>query len=290
MKDFAATAWTLADRLLPTLGADAGWGWLTPAGPVPLPFVVLAAVFGLCVGSFLNVVIHRLPRDGSIVWPGSHCPGCARPLAAWENVPLLSFAVLRGRCRGCQKPIGWRYPAIEATGGAIAAFTMLWLGPTPAAVFAGTFLFLLLAIAVVDLEHRIIPDELSAGVLGLGLWARGPAPDALLAAVCGALFGFFLLLLLAAGYRHVRGQEGLGGGDIKLAAGLGAFLGVPGVLLTLMGAASAGALVGLTMMALGRAGPKSALPFGTFLAPAAAAVLIAGAPLWRAYLGLSGTP
>lgn len=283
---FLSTQWP--ETALAALGGEAGWGWLALASFVPPAWVALAAGLGLCVGSFLNVVIHRLPRGTSIVWPASHCPTCARALAAWENLPLLSFLALGGRCRTCRTPIGWRYPLIEALGGLIAGGTVAWLGITPAALFAGAFFFLLLAIAAVDLEHRIIPDELSAGVLGLGLWARGPALDGLLPAACGALFGFGLLLLIATGYRRVRGQDGLGGGDIKLAAGLGAFLGVPGVLLALVAAAAAGAIVGIAIMVLGRGGPRTALPFGTLLAPAAAATLVAGPPLWRAYLGLAG--
>jgi leader peptidase (prepilin peptidase) / N-methyltransferase len=269
-------------------GPEAAWGWLAPAGPAPWPVAAFAAVTGACLGSFVNVVIHRLPRGQSLAWPGSHCPRCGHVLALWENIPLLSFALLRGRCRACRGVIAWRYPAVEALCAGLFAGAVLWLGMGPAALGAAAFAVALVAIAWIDAEHRIIPDELSAGLVAWGLWVRGPTLTGLAAGLAGALAGFLSLWAVAWIYRRVRGEEGLGGGDVKLAAGLGAFLGLPGLLLTLVGSAAAGSLVGLWLIARGEGSGRTALPYGAFLAPAALAVLVAGPALWRAYLSLTG--
>ena len=269
-------------------GPEAAWGWLAPAAAAPWPAVAVAAVTGACLGSFLNVVIHRLPRGESLAWPGSHCPACGHGLAAWENLPLVSYAWLRGRCRECRGAIPWRYPAVEALGAALCGGAVLWLGLGAAAVWAAAFALGLTAIAWIDAEHRIIPDELSAGLVACGLWARGPSLEGFLTGVAGALAGFLSLWAVAWLYRRVRGEDGLGGGDVKLAAGLGAFLGLPGLLLTVVGSAAAGTAVGLWLMLRGRGDGRTALPYGAFLAPAALAALVAGPALWRAYLTLTG--
>jgi leader peptidase (prepilin peptidase)/N-methyltransferase len=267
---------------------QAAWGWLAPGVPPTWPAVAAAAVFGLCFGSFLNVVIHRLPRAESLVWPSSRCPACGHALAAWENVPLVSFAALRGRCRSCRSAIAWRYPVVEALAAGITAGAVAWLGVGTAAVLASTFVLALVAIAWIDAEHRIIPDELSALLVALGLWARGPSWQGLATGAVGALAGFGALWGVAWAYRRVRGEDGLGGGDVKLAAGLGAVLGLPGLLLSVIVSAAAGSAVGLWMLMRGQATGKTALPYGTFLAPAALLCLVAGPFLWRGYLALAG--
>jgi len=267
---------------------EAGWGWLAAATPAPWPYVVVAALFGLCFGSFLNVVIFRLPNDRSIVWPASHCPRCQRVLPAWENVPLLSYVFLGARCRGCRAPIAWRYPLVEALGGLTAAVAVWRWGLGPAALWAAAFALFLIAVAWIDAEHRIIPDELSAGLLAFGLFARGLDGHGLTVSAAGALAGVAFLGIAAWTYRRVRGIEGLGGGDVKLAAGLGAFLGLPGLVLTLLLASAAGSAIGLFLMVRGRAGSQSALPFGTFLAAAAVCTLALGPALWQGYLTLVG--
>jgi len=267
---------------------EAAWGWLAPAAAAPWPVVAFAAATGVCFGSFLNVVIHRLPRGQSLAWPGSHCPACGHALAVWENLPLVSFALLRGRCHACRSPIAWRYPLVEALCGGLCAGAVLWLGMGAAALWAAAFAVVLVAIAWIDAEHRIIPDELSAGLVALGLWARGPSLVGLTAGLAGALAGFLTLWAVAWVYRRVRGAEGLGGGDVKFAAGLGAFLGLPGLLLTIVGSAAAGSAVGLWLVARGRGSGRTALPYGAFLAPAALAAMVAGPALWRGYLSLTG--
>jgi leader peptidase (prepilin peptidase)/N-methyltransferase len=267
---------------------ESGWGWLTQGGPVGVVALLFSGFLGLCLGSFLNVLIHRLPRDESVVWPGSHCPKCAHRLAVWENLPLVSFVMLGGRCRACRAAIHWRYPVVELVSALVMVGAVLVLGVGPATVGAALFVLALFAIAWIDAEHRIIPDELSFGLLAVGLLVRGPDLQGVLTALVGAALGFLALALVAVGYRRLRGRDGLGGGDVKLAAALGAFLGPPGLLLTIVLAALAGSLAGIALIASGRGSGATALPFGTFLAPAAVVVLVAGPALWRGYMMLAG--
>ncbi len=275
--------------LLQTAWSPQGaWGWLTPGEPPTAPALAAAGLLGLCLGSFVNVLIHRLPRGESVVWPASRCPRCAHSLAPWENLPLVSFALLGGRCGTCRSPISWRYPAVEAFAAALAMVATAWLGVSGAALGSVFFTLCLLAVAWIDAEHRIVPDELSLALFVGGVLVRGATLEGAAVALLGAALGFAFLWAVAWGYRAVRSADGLGGGDIKLAAGLGAFLGPPGALLTVILAAAAGSLVGGVLIAAGRGSGRTALPFATFLAPSAVLTLIVGSPLWRAYLGLAG--
>jgi prepilin signal peptidase PulO-like enzyme (type II secretory pathway) len=183
--------------------------------------LVVAILFGAVLGSFINVVIYRLPRGMSLAHPPSHCPGCGRRVQPWDNIPVLSYLLLRGRCRGCGVRIPLRYPIVE-----------------------------------------------------------------LLAAALTVLVGGGGLFLIAVGYRRITGREGLGMGDVKLMAMVGAFLGWQGALATVLFGSLAGSLVGLGLMVGGRGNRLTALPFGTFLAPAAWVVLFAGEVLWARYLAL----
>jgi leader peptidase (prepilin peptidase)/N-methyltransferase len=194
--------------------------------------------------------------------------------------------LLGARCRSCRASISWRYPLVEALGGAVLALAVWRWGLGPAALGASAFAFFLIAVAWIDAEHRIIPDELSAGLVAFGLWCRGWSAAGVLQAAAGAAAGMLELGGLAWAYRRVRGIDGLGGGDVKLAAGLGAFLGLPGLVVTLMLASAAGSVAGLVLIARGKADGQTALPFGTFLAGAAAAALVLGPSWWRAYLAL----
>ena len=221
---------------------------------------------GLILGSFANTVADRLPAGASLVRPRSHCPGCRRVLAWWELIPLLSFVLLRGRCRSCGRPVGFRTPLVELTIGVLGGLIALRLDLTP----AGLVLLLLVAglavLGVIDLEQGLLPDSLTWPLLAGGLawsWAVGPGWrwSVLGLAICGG--GVWLVGL---GYRLVRGRPGLGGGDPKLAAALGAWLGPQTGLLALAFGAGGGALYGLGLIALGRAGFKTALPLGPFLA------------------------
>jgi leader peptidase (prepilin peptidase)/N-methyltransferase len=247
--------------------------------------LALGAVFG----SFINVVIYRLPRGLSLVRPGSSCPGCRRPVRPHENIPLLSYLILRGRCRGCGMRISLRYPLIEAFAAGLTLLVVRVSAGPWAAAFGVIFALALLAVVFIDLDFRIIPDRITlpGTILGV-LWALcGPFP--LLDSLLGVLTGGGGLLLIALGYQRVTGREGLGMGDVKLMAMVGAFLGWQGALGTVLCGSLVGSLVGGALILGGRGTRLTALPFGTFLAPAAWLVLFVGHDLWAAYLSLFPT-
>lgn len=270
------------------IAAILGWApWgaaVVGASFTPMAYAVLFAL-GLCFGSFLNVVIHRLPRGQSIVSPPSACPACGHAIRPFDNVPVLSWLVLSGRCRDCRNPIPWRYPAVELAAGLLVVLLAAQLGPRAALVPALGFSLALLAVALIDWDHRIIPDEISLGGTVVGLFARGVTFAGVAEGLTGALVGGGALWLVASAYRRATGVDGLGGGDVKLAAMIGAFLGWPGVFLTIFGAAAAGSLAGGALLLLKRADRRTALPFGTFLAPAAVLAGVVGPFLWRWYTG-----
>jgi leader peptidase (prepilin peptidase) / N-methyltransferase len=239
--------------------------------------IAVAAAYGLVFGSFLNVVVHRLPRGMSLVRPGSHCPACGAPVRWFDNVPVVSYLLLGGHCRACRATISPRYPLVELASGALAAAVVARFGLTLLGLEAMLLVMLLLPLALIDLEHHLLPDVLTLPgiVLGLaGSVAGGFVP--LLDSVIGALVGAAVPYAVIVVYRRLRGVEGMGLGDVKLLAMIGAFLGWRGVLLTLGLAATAGALLGLTLIAVGRGRRDTELPFGTFLAGAATVVLFAG--------------
>lgn len=255
------------------------------AGGSSLAPYVCAAVVGACFGSFVNVLIYRLPRNLGVVAGRSFCPACGRRIAWYDNLPLISWLLLRGRCRQCRAVIGWRYPLVELAG-AVCAVVGCWrFGVGAAGAAAGFFLLWLLAIAVIDWEHMVIPHTLTisgalVGVTTAVMTGLGPERS-----VLGAAVGAGLVWAVSGAYQLVRGQPGMGGGDVMLMGMIGAFLGpwpVPAVLF-------AGALFGTAYVLLhdrGRLNGDAKLPFGTFLAAAAGVVLIAGEPLLRWYLAL----
>ena len=183
---------------------------------------------GACIGSFLNVVIHRLPRGESIVSPRSRCPGCGRPIRAWENIPIASFIALGGKCAGCGEAISWRYPAVEML--TAAGFGAIFLLDGPGIPLLRDLLFfsLLIPIAFIDIDHRIIPDELSLGGLAAGILLSFLPGGDWKGSVAGALLGGGILYATAFLYEKIAGREGMGGGDIKLLAMIGAFTGGAG--------------------------------------------------------------
>ena len=264
------------------------WGASAPgAAFTPLAYAVLFA-FGLCLGSFLNVVIHRLPRGASLAWPPSACPACGHAIRPYDNVPVLSWILLRAKCRDCGARISIRYPAVELAAGVLVTVLAALLGPRLALLPAAAFALALLAVALIDLDFRIIPDELSVGGVVVGLFARGFTIDGVLAGLIGTLVGAGSLYLVAAAYRKATGVEGLGGGDVKLAGMIGAFLGWPGVFLTIFSAAFAGSVIGVLLIRAGKGTRRTALPFGTLLAPAAVFAAILGPAIWQWYGGLFG--
>jgi len=241
---------------------------------------VAAFLVGACIGSFLNVVIHRLPRGESIVSPRSRCPGCGRAIRAWENIPIVSFIVLGGKCAGCGGGISWRYPAVElltATG-----FATIFLLDDPGIPLLRDLLFfsLLVPITFIDVDHRIIPDELSLGGLAAGLLLSFLPGGEWKASVMGALLGGGILYATAFLYEKVRGAEGMGGGDIKLLAMIGAFVGWRGTLTTIFFGAFLGAAGGILAMRKGGEGLKTAIPFGPYLCVAALLSRYLGGGFW----------
>ncbi len=262
---------------------DAEWFvWVreTTAGRV---FLLL---LGLVLGSFANVVIYRLPRGRSLIFPGSRCPSCGSRIAPWENIPVLSYIALRGRCRHCGAPIPIRYPFVEAAGAVLALFAAKAADTPAEAIASFTFCLLLLVLLFIDLDHRLLPDVLTlpglaAGLLWSALWGKGLA-----ASVVGAVVGGGSLLLFALGYKAATGREGMGMGDVKMMSMVGAFLGWRGAVLTVVAGSLAGSIAAAVLLSAGRARRHTALPFGVFLAPGAWLALFAGDAIWAWYLGL----
>ncbi len=248
------------------------------------PFAVaLAAV----LGSFLNVCISRLPRGESLVRPTSHCPRCGTPIRARDNVPLLSFLLLRGRCRACREPISWRYPVVEALAIALAVLVLWRLGPTWAGLRAFALGLLLIAATFTDLETRLIPDRLTLPglLLGLGLQLH-PAPGpGLRDGLVGALVAGGLFFAIAWLSPHVFGREGMGGGDVKLAAMMGAFLGLPLVMVAVFLGVLAGGAAAVLLLACRLRHLGEYLAFGPFLALGGLVAAVWGPSLLAWYLG-----
>jgi leader peptidase (prepilin peptidase)/N-methyltransferase len=270
---------------------------------------------GTLVGSFANVCIHRLPRSQSVVRPRSRCPACGAPIAFYDNVPIVSWLLLRGRCRHCAAAISLRYPFIEAAVGMLFLLAALFWGPTPLAASAALLSAAGVVLVATDLESRVLPDEVTLGTLAVGVLlaglrdvlARSPENPFRLAgshtaeAVLGAAFGAALLLGVRAAYKAVRGGEGMGLGDVKMIAMIGAFTGPAGVLLTLLFASLSGSLVGLSLALARRlswtgarrfreAPAGSAIPFARragLLVDTGGHVVAAG-PRWREIPGGAG--
>lgn len=251
-------------------------------------FAWVAAV-GLVVGSYLNVVIHRIPRGESTVVSRSRCPGCSGAIRPWDNIPLLSFLLLRGRCRSCGAAISWRYPAIEALTAACFTASLLRFGWSWETPLAWLFSSLLIALAGIDLEHFILPDRITLPGIVAGLLLSSLVGwQTWWMALLGAAVGAGILLLVYAAWLAIRREEGLGLGDLKMLAMIGAFLGWQQVLVTLFLASLAGSLVGLGLMAMGRAGRRTALPFGVFLAVGGLVALFFGSWIADVYQGAVG--
>jgi leader peptidase (prepilin peptidase) / N-methyltransferase len=244
----------------------------------------VVVVIGLVIGSFLNVVIARVPERRSLVHPRSACPGCGTTIAWYDNIPILSFLALRGRCRACAITIPWRYPLVESLTAALFLAAYLAFGPTLDAVVAAVLLAALVAITAIDLQCQIIPDVISlpgilAGCLANVATGRVPWVDSLLGVVVGG--GLFMVIILASG-------GGMGGGDMKLGAMLGAFLGWKVLLVAVFVAVILGGTLALVLIASGKRGRKDPIPFGPFLATGGAAGLFYGERVVRWYLGSFG--
>jgi leader peptidase (prepilin peptidase)/N-methyltransferase len=241
-------------------------------------------LFGLLVGSFLNVCIYRIPRRESLAWPASHCTSCNRPLSWFENVPVVSWAVLRGRCRTCHASIAPTYPIVELTTAVLFAGGYLIYGWTPLLAVRLLFTCAMIVLFVIDLQHRILPNVITLPGIVVGLAFSAVLPPGWLASTIGAIVGGGALYLIAEAWYRVRGVEGLGMGDVKMLAMIGAFLGWRLTLVTLMLASFSGSVIGVSLIASGRRSMQAALPFGTFLAVGALVAAVYGDTLLAWYL------
>jgi len=249
--------------------------------------VLIGAVFGAVIGSFLNVCIYRLPRGASVVVPASACPRCGHELAWFENVPIVSWLVLRGRCRACRASIGIRYPLVEAITAVIFAWAWWAYGGTPV-LLASRLVFgcALIVLFAIDLEHHLLPNVITLPGIAVGFLFSLFTEPGWRSSLIGILAGGGVLFAVAEAYYRVRHEEGLGMGDVKMLAMVGAFLGWQMTLMTLMMASLCGSLIGLLLIVTRRGGLKYALPFGTFLALGAAAAATVGPAVLNWYLGL----
>ncbi len=281
------------------------FGWL--AQPGVLPWVALA--FGLCVGSFLNVVIHRLPKILERAWreecaeltgaplapqpaynlvaPRSACPQCGRGIRAWENIPVLSWLALRGRCAGCESRISLKYPAVEILAGLGAAYATWRFGATATALGAALFIWFTIALAFIDQATGLLPDNLTLPLVWLGLLLNlGNAFTSLQEAVLGAAGGYLALWLVYQAYKLATGKEGMGYGDFKMNAAVGAFLGWKMLPLVILLSSLVGLLFGALQMFLarGRWDGGFRFHFGPYLAIAGIVAMFWGEPITRWYL------
>ena len=282
------------------------WQNLEVASPVLIG--VFAALFGLVIGSFLNVCIVRIPEGKSIVMPASACPKCGAAIKPWDNIPVLSWLLLGGKCRGCKQPISWMYPVVELLTGALFLGCYLAFGLTTEALKWAIFSALLVVLVFTDMRERILPNVVNysgfaAALLlslvtkpsdGIALWIANrvfefppPAPVISLAdALLGAAFGSGLLWLVAELYFRLRKREGMGLGDVKMMLMAGAFLGLKRTLLTILAGSVLGSVLGMAFMLAKRKESNYELPFGTFLGMAAVLVMFFGTPLVNWYLSL----
>jgi leader peptidase (prepilin peptidase) / N-methyltransferase len=265
-------------------------------------------VFGLTIGSFLNVCILRIPERKSIVLPASACPKCGAPIHAYDNIPVLSYAILRGKCRACKTPISWMYPVVELLTGALFLGCWLAFGLTPLALKWAAFSAIMVVLVFTDLRERILPDVVNYTGFAIGLaislftppadgtaaWLSNklfafppPMPAvSLMDALLGAAVGSSLLWVVGEAYFRMRGREGMGLGDVKMMLMAGAFLGVKRTFLTIFVGSILGSLLGVAFILAKRKGTDYELPFGSFLGAAAILVVFFGTPLVSWYTSL----
>jgi len=249
---------------------------------------IVSIIFGALIGSFLNVCIFRLPKEESIVTPGSHCPHCQKPIKFYDNVPLVSYILLNGRCRYCKESISIQYPLVEGITALVSLILFMKFGPTLSYLFYFSFVAALIVISVIDLYHQIIPDVISLPGIGVGLLASLAIPQiSFIDSLIGALLGGGCLFIVATLYQWLFKREGMGGGDVKLLAMIGAFLGWKAVILTILLGSLLGSISGIIVMVSRGKDFKYAIPFGPFLSLGAVIALFYGQDLIRWYLYLN---
>ncbi len=249
--------------------------------------LLIIFAFGLAVGSFLNVVIYRLPSEISIVTPSSHCPSCGSPIRFYDNIPLVSYLALWGKCRDCGVKISPRYFMVELTTGFIALALYLKFGLTTRGLAYLIFSGLLIAVTFIDLDTMTIPDSLSIPGIPAGILASSFITGVgFTSSVLGTIVGGGVLLALSEAYWLLRKREGMGGGDIKLLAMIGAFIGLKGILITLVLGSAVGAVVGLFVVGFSKGEEPAKIPFGPFLSIGALSHLFWGNELINWYIGI----
>ena len=243
---------------------------------------------GMCVGSFLNVCIHRLPKEGaSIISPPSACPECGASIRWYDNIPVISYLLLRGRCRGCKTPISIRYPIVEMITGLFALITWMQYGLTPATLIYFLFIASLLVITFIDIDLQIIPDIISLPGIPIGFAASFLLPDpGWLDSLIGIAAGGGILFSVMWGYQAITGTQGMGFGDVKLLAMIGGFIGWKGILFTIMASSLIGTVVGGLAMIKSGKGMKTRIPFGPFIAAGAILYLFLGPQIIHWYFNL----
>lgn len=250
------------------------------------PATVILTLLGLAVGSFLNVCIHRLPRRQSLVNPPSRCPHCGYRLRWADNIPVLSYALLGGRCRQCRKPISIRYPIVELITMALFLLHYWTFDWTPLLAVRLLFACALVVLFAIDLEHQILPDAITLPGIVVGLAAALALPPGIVSSVLGAVAGGGILFLIAEAWSRLRNVEAMGFGDVKMLAMVGAFLGWQLVALTFVLSSFIGGAAGAVLIASGRGSMASKVPFGTFIAVAALVASLWGDAIVAWYVGM----
>jgi leader peptidase (prepilin peptidase)/N-methyltransferase len=245
---------------------------------------ITLALCGLCIGSFLNVCIHRLPLKQSVVRPASRCPGCGNALAWFDNIPVLSYLALRGRCRSCRAPISLRYPIVEALTAGVFLWHLSVFGLTPLLAVRLVFACALIVLFFIDLEHQLLLDVITLPGIAIGFLCSLLLPPGPLMSLGGLLLGGGLLWGIAEAWFRLRKVEAMGFGDVKMLAMVGAFLGVKMVILTFVLSSLIGGVAGAALVATRRADMATRVPFGTMLALAALIASLYGEPLVAWYL------
>lgn len=246
-------------------------------------------IFGLCIGSFLNVCIYRLPIGKSIAFPPSHCPHCRTAIRVRDNIPVIGWLVLKGRCRDCGNRISPRYPLVEFLTGLFAVCAYLKFGPNVETAIYFIFIAALIVITFIDIDHRIIPDRMTLPGIPLAFLAALFLPNTTWqTSLYGILAGGGSLLLIAVGYSYFTGKEGMGGGDIKLLAMIGALCGWKGVIFTIFLGSILGSITGIATLRGSGKGMKSAIPFGPFLSVGAICYIFFGTEMIHWYLSTLG--